>query len=117
MSVHELRALASCLEPDLGVPTEVLHIFIAQQLENDVGNTSRKLPSGDILFVDDDTVGHRRSNKRQAIRDLRRVGVVIEGEVGQGVAQDREKQGQVAVDRSSAISCISIGKLLDETSK
>ena len=73
-------------------PTKVLHILIAKQLENDVGNVPRKLSSGDVLLVDDNTVGHGRGDKRQTIRDLRKAGVEIEGDVGQRITEDRKKQ-------------------------
>lgn len=76
--------------------TEILDVLIASKLQGDIDGTSLKAPARKVLLVYHDAIGRSGRNERDAIRKLGPAGVVVEGYVGQHIADDGEKQGQVS---------------------
>lgn len=79
-------------------PTEILDIFITRKLEHNAGNTTAQTSTRNILLVHHNSICQSRGNEGQAVREPGPAGIVIEGDVGEKVADDGEEQGQVAVE-------------------
>lgn len=78
--------------------TQILHILITSQLHGQCGHAiALQTPSRNVLLVDDDPVRNGGGDERQAVRKHRPSGVVPESEIGDEVAKDTEKQGQMPI--------------------
>lgn len=74
--------------------TQVLHILIRNKLHHDCRHISLDAP-GEMPFVHDNPICHRRRDEGQAISDLGRLGRVVEEDVGERVAEDGKQQRYV----------------------
>jgi hypothetical protein len=103
---HSCRAYMSRgFAEEIGVAgeerTEVLNILVTKQFDRNLRDRSRQLASSDVLFVYNNAVGSRGSDKSQTIGDLGRARIVIEGDIGDTVPHNRQEEGQVAANTSA----------------
>ena len=87
-----------------------MHILVRQQLESDLLWLRASLETRSVRLVDDDAIGSNSGDKGKAIAELRPLGVVVEGDVGQPVAEDGEEERCMADEPALAVSvsCINI---------
>lgn len=70
--------------------TQVLHVFIGDELGHNLRHSAGDTP-GKVALVDDNSIGHGGRDKGQAVRESSRGRVVVEEDEGQGVAEDGEE--------------------------
>lgn len=75
--------------------TKILDIFITSELHRNVRNATLKTTTGNVSLVHHDTICRSRRKESQAVGHLGRGRVVVEGDVGQEIAEDGEQQGDV----------------------
>lgn len=79
-------------------PTEILDILITRELQRNAGGTALQTSTRDILLVHDDSVGQSSGKEGRTVGEHGPAGVVVEGDVGEEVAQHGEEQGHVAIE-------------------
>lgn len=82
------------IEPD-NRHSKILDIFITSELHRNVRNATLKTTTGNMSLVHHDTICRSRRKESQAVGHLGRGRVVVEGDVGQEIAEDGEQQGDV----------------------
>lgn len=76
--------------------TQVLHIFIGNELGHNLRNASLHT-TGKVALVDDDSISDSGRDESKAISKHGPGGVVVESDERKGVAGDGDEQSQVSV--------------------
>lgn len=96
---------SSCEAPSLSFRsslTQILHIFIREQLDGGRGDLGTGLHSSAISLEDHNSIGCDGRHKGQAICNLRPSGVIVERKVGEAIAEDGEQESEVAAKPCTA---------------
>lgn len=82
---------------DEGQHTKILHIFVAEELEEDRNGPAIGRTTGKMGLVDNNAIRSRSRHERKPVRQLRHEGVKVKREIAEEVSQHANNQSQMPI--------------------